>query len=175
MPKISPATGYLASFPRDIADDVIRRAACLFQQIGSQSETENFSSYSAVSHLRLEESWTFSIMPGTCSLQIISQPISPAPPPLANPWAITRAPSNFGQFRNAVLIGNVEDGKINAFSDSGEFLGPLTHADNTPLVIPGLWDFDFAGPGPHLYFTAGPAVADFCGNGLFGFISPARR
>jgi hypothetical protein len=54
-------------------------------------------------------------------------------------------------------------------------------ADNTPIVIPGLWDFDFtqanryAGPGPHLYFTAGPNVADFCGNGLFGFITPARR
>jgi len=79
------------------------------------------------------------------------------------------------------LIGNVEDGKINAFSDSGQFLGPLLHTDNTPIVIPGLWDFDFApgnrytGPGPHLYFTAGPNVADFCGNGLFGFISPARR
>ena len=101
--------------------------------------------------------------------------------PLTSPWAITRAPSHFGQFSNAILIGNVEEGKINAFSDSGEFLGPLLHSDNTPIVIPGLWDFDFApgnghaGPGPHLYFTAGPTLDDFCGNGLFGFIYPAPR
>jgi uncharacterized protein (TIGR03118 family) len=105
----------------------------------------------------------------------------PSAGPLANPWPVTRAPANFGQFSSKILIGNVEDGKINAFSDSGEFLGPLLHSDNTPIVIPGLWDFDFtrgnrdAGPGPHLYFTAGPNAADFCGNGLFGFISPARR
>jgi uncharacterized protein (TIGR03118 family) len=105
----------------------------------------------------------------------------PGAGPLANPWPITRAPSNFGQFRNKILIGNVEDGKINAFSDSGEFLGPLVHTDSTPIVIPGLWDFDFAqgnryaGPGAHLYFTAGPNVADFCGNGLFGTISVPRR
>ena len=100
--------------------------------------------------------------------------------PLANPWPITRAPSHFGHFSNTLLIGNVEEGTINAFSDSGEFLGPLLRSDNTPMVIPGLWDFDFApgnrytGPGPHLYFTAGPDAADFCGNGLFGFISPER-
>jgi uncharacterized protein (TIGR03118 family) len=105
----------------------------------------------------------------------------PGAGPLANPWPITRAPSHFGQFSNTLLIGNVEDGKINGFSDSGEFLGPLVGSDNTPIVIPGLWDFEFApgnryaGPGPHLYFTAGPNVADFCGNGLFGFISPTNR
>jgi uncharacterized protein (TIGR03118 family) len=104
----------------------------------------------------------------------------PGAGPLANPWPITRAPSNFGQFSNKILIGNVEDGKINAFSDAGDSLGPLLH-DGTPIVIPGLWDFDFApgnryvGPGPHLYFTAGPNVADFCGNGLFGTISVPRR
>jgi uncharacterized protein (TIGR03118 family) len=104
----------------------------------------------------------------------------PGAGPLTNPWAITRAPANFGQFSNAILIGNVEDGKINAFSESGEFLGPLLRSDNTTIVIPGLWDLDFApgnryaSPGPHLYFTAGPDVADFCGNGLFGFISAAR-
>ena len=68
----------------------------------------------------------------------------PGAGPLVNPWAITRAPANFGQFSNAILIGNVEDEKINAFSDSGEFLGPLVHTDNTPIVIPGLWVFDFA-------------------------------
>jgi uncharacterized protein (TIGR03118 family) len=101
--------------------------------------------------------------------------------PLVNPWGIIRAPANFGQFSNAILIGNVEDGKINAFDNSGQFLGPLLRTDNTPMVIPGLWDFDFApgnrntGPDPHLCFTAGPNVADFCGNGLFGLISPARR
>jgi hypothetical protein len=82
---------------------------------------------------------------------------------------------------NSILIENVEDGKLNTVCDSGEFLAPLLHADNTPIIIPGLWDFDFApgnryaGPRPHLYFTAGPDIADFCGNGLFGFISSAHR
>jgi len=35
----------------------------------------------------------------------------PGAGPLANPWVITRAPAHFGPFSNAILIGNVEDGK----------------------------------------------------------------
>jgi uncharacterized protein (TIGR03118 family) len=98
--------------------------------------------------------------------------------PLSNPWAVARAPSNFGPFSNAILIGNVEDGRINAFSDSGQFLGPLLYTNNTPVVIPGLWDFEFAGSKQkpaQLYFTAGPDANDFCGNGLFGIISPKPK
>jgi uncharacterized protein (TIGR03118 family) len=105
----------------------------------------------------------------------------PGAGPLVNPWAITRAPSNFGQFSNTILIGNVEDGKINAFSDSGQFLGALLAPNNKPIVIPGLWDFDFANSaaaarsGAQLYFVGGPDAADFCGNGLFGYLTPRGR
>jgi uncharacterized protein (TIGR03118 family) len=99
----------------------------------------------------------------------------PGAGPLVNPWGITRAPARFGPFSNAILIGNVEDGKINAFNESGQFLGTLSHNGN-PIVIPGLWDLEFAsasrhGPSNRLYFNAGPNASDFCGNGLFGFIT----
>jgi uncharacterized protein (TIGR03118 family) len=97
--------------------------------------------------------------------------------PLVNPWPVRRAPSNFGPFSNAILIGNVEDGRINAFSDSGQFLGPLLYTNNTPVFIDGLWDFIFVQgkKNAQLYFTAGPDADDFCGNGLFGFISPKGK
>jgi uncharacterized protein (TIGR03118 family) len=103
----------------------------------------------------------------------------PGAGPLVNPWAITKAPAKFGPFSNAILIGNVEDGKINAFSESGRFLGALSQ-QGRPIVIPGLWDLEFApvtrnGPSNQLYFNAGPNVPDFCGNGLFGFISLGNK
>src|SRR5207244_1356759 len=60
--------------------------------------------------------------------------------PLVNPWPITRAPANFGQFSNAILIGNVEDGRISAFDNFGNFLGQLTDLNGNPIAIPGLWD-----------------------------------
>ena len=102
---------------------------------------------------------------------------SPGAGPLANPWAIVRAPHDFGRFSDALLIGNVEDGKINAFHPhTGAFLGTLTDLKGQPIVIPGLWDLTFGGGTAlngkpnRLYFTAGPNAADFAGNGLFGVI-----
>jgi len=99
--------------------------------------------------------------------------------PLCNPWGITQAPSDFGKFRNALLIGNVEDGRINAFDpDTGTFLGAMSRLDGTPIVIPGLWDLAFGGGGKNngkktnqLFFTAGFDASDPAGNGLFGSIS----
>jgi uncharacterized protein (TIGR03118 family) len=74
---------------------------------------------------------------------------APGAGPLVNPWAIVHAPSHFGQFSNALLIGNVEDGKINAFDpNTGAFLGPLTNPGGDPIIIPGLWELSFGG-GPH--------------------------
>jgi uncharacterized protein (TIGR03118 family) len=116
----------------------------------------------------------------------------PGAGPLVNPWAIAKAPANFGEFSNALLIGNVEDGRINAFSpNTGAFLGTLSHPDGNPIVIPGLWDLSFRSEGRdirelslgdddqdkskfnQLFFTAGPNLVDFAGNGLFGVIFPA--
>jgi len=105
---------------------------------------------------------------------------APEAGPLVNPWAIAKAPSNFGVFSNAFLIGNAEDGKINAFDpNTGAFLGSLERPNGTPIVIDGLWDFSFGadsrnnGKSNQLYFTAGPNIVDFAGNGLFGMIFAA--
>jgi uncharacterized protein (TIGR03118 family) len=97
--------------------------------------------------------------------------------PLVNPWGIAQAPANFGAFSNDILIGNVEDGRINAFDPhTGAFLGPLTYTNGKPIVIPGLWALEFGAGSPNngktneLFFTAGLTATDPTGNGLFGKI-----
>ena len=76
------------------------------------------------------------------------------------PWGVVAAPSTFGQFPNAILVGNFGDGTINAFDTKGNFLGQVTNSANTPLVNPGLWDMVFGGGGASgnsgtLFLTAG--------------------
>jgi uncharacterized protein (TIGR03118 family) len=62
--------------------------------------------------------------------------------PLHSPWGLALAPSNFGPFGNAVLVGNnIKDGEINAFDPgSGGFLGHLADASGRPITINQLWD-----------------------------------
>jgi uncharacterized protein (TIGR03118 family) len=98
--------------------------------------------------------------------------------PLHSPWALALAPDNFGQFSNAVLIGNnTKDGRINAFDPgTGAFLGTLRDASGAPISIDQLWGLDFGkgaganGATNELFFTAGP---DAYANGLFGVITVA--
>jgi uncharacterized protein (TIGR03118 family) len=96
--------------------------------------------------------------------------------PLVNPWGITRAPADFGRFSNSILLGNVEDGRINAYDSAGNYLGQLQRPNGTPIVIPGLWDLSFGGDSrsngktSQLFFTAGFDAADPAGNGLFGML-----
>jgi uncharacterized protein (TIGR03118 family) len=76
------------------------------------------------------------------------------------PWAVVATPATFGQFPNAILVGNFGDGTINAYDTTGKFLGKLTDSSNNMLVNPGLWDLVFGGGGPSgdpgtLYLTAG--------------------
>jgi hypothetical protein len=76
------------------------------------------------------------------------------------PWGMVAAPATFGTFPNAILVGNFGDGTINAFDNTGKFLGQLTDSSNNVLVNPGLWDMVFGGGGPSgdpntLYLTAG--------------------
>jgi len=76
------------------------------------------------------------------------------------PWGVVTAPSTFGTFPNAILVGNFGDGSINAFDTTGKFLGQLTDSSKNALVNPGLWDLVFGGGGPSgdpntLYLTAG--------------------
>jgi uncharacterized protein (TIGR03118 family) len=76
------------------------------------------------------------------------------------PWGVVQTPASFGQFSNAILIGNFGDGTINAYDNTGKFLGQLTDSSNNVLVNPGLWDMVFGGGGSSgnadtLYLTAG--------------------
>src|SRR5450631_3376131 len=86
--------------------------------------------------------------------------------------------SNFGGNGNrerkdsVILVGNFGDGRINVFSQRGEFIGQL-QSKKHPIVIDGLWSLSFAPAlatdrGPlRLYFTAGP---DHETDGVFGFL-----
>jgi uncharacterized protein (TIGR03118 family) len=89
------------------------------------------------------------------------------------PWGMAMAPADFGVFSGALLVGNFGDGKINAFDAStGAMMGTLSKADNTPIVVDGLWGIAFGNnlssqPSNTLFFAAGPADES---HGLYGRI-----
>jgi uncharacterized protein (TIGR03118 family) len=89
------------------------------------------------------------------------------------PWGMAIAPSNFGQFSNALLVGNFGNGRIHAYDPvSGALLGTLRRPGGSPIHVDGLWGIAFgnggqAGPLNTLYFTAGPADET---HGAFGRI-----
>ena len=94
---------------------------------------------------------------------------------LNSPWGVAIAPSTFGAFGGALLVGNFGDGKINAFdATTGALLGTLQGANGNPIVINGLWALIFGNGGNGgdkntLYFTAGPGGQQ---HGLFGSLAP---
>ena len=89
------------------------------------------------------------------------------------PWGLAMAPANFGDFSNAILVGNFGDGKINAYNPStGAFIGTLSKSDHTPIVIDGLWGIAFGNgvnnqPANTLFYTAGPSDE---AHGIYGRI-----
>jgi len=91
------------------------------------------------------------------------------------PWGVAIAPADFGKFSNALLVGNLQDGRINAFDlNTGSSLGPLADEETgKPIEIPGLWSIEFGGGNPNngntneLFFVAGP---DTYFGGVFGKI-----
>jgi uncharacterized protein (TIGR03118 family) len=93
---------------------------------------------------------------------------------LNSPWGLALAPADFGDFSNALLVGNFGDGKINAYDVStGAFLGQLKDASGNPLIFNGLWGLRFgnggnAGPPNTLFVTAG---IDDEAHGLFASIT----
>jgi uncharacterized protein (TIGR03118 family) len=93
---------------------------------------------------------------------------------LNSPWGLALAPAGFGDFGNALLVGNVGDGLINAFdATSGSLLGTLLDLTSNPIVNDGLRGLHFGNGGNGgdlntLYFTAG---LDRGSNGLFGSIA----
>ena len=79
---------------------------------------------------------------------------------LAAPWGVTVAPTDFGKFSNALLVGNFGNGRISAYNAAGKFLGQLADVHKKPIVIPFLWAIGFgngqgAGPTSTLFFDAG--------------------
>lgn len=90
---------------------------------------------------------------------------------LKAPWGLALAPSNFGPFSNALLVGDFGSGQIAAFdAANGRFLGDMQDANGRPIVIEGLWGITFgngvsAGDRNALYFAAG---TDDETHGLFG-------
>ena len=90
------------------------------------------------------------------------------------PWGVVATPAAFGQFSNAILVGNFGDGTINAFDTTGKSLGQVVDSNNKAIVNPGLWDMVFGSGGtgdPNtLYFTAGGPNQT---SGLFATLVPA--
>ena len=91
------------------------------------------------------------------------------------------APWNFGKFRNALLVGNFGDGRIDAFNlRTGTFLGQLKDANGNAIEIDGLWGlavgygsyslYDSSGT-RSVYFTAGPNDEN---DGLLGALQANR-
>jgi uncharacterized protein (TIGR03118 family) len=93
---------------------------------------------------------------------------------LNSPWGLAFAPSDFGLFSHALLVGDFGDGVINAFdAKSGHFLGSLKDKNGNLIAVDGLWGLAFgngnnAGKRNTLLFTAGPNGEN---NGLFGTIT----
>lgn len=101
---------------------------------------------------------------------------------LSSPWGIAKAPSDFGEFANDILVGNFGDGMINAYDPAtGHWLGRLSDSDAKPIVNPGLWTVTFSGAAGQtamnavpdtLYITAGLLGPTHENAGLFAMISP---
>jgi uncharacterized protein (TIGR03118 family) len=90
------------------------------------------------------------------------------------PWGMALAPSNFGKFSNALLVGNFGDGTIVGFDlSTGEQIGYLRDPQGERVVIDGLWALFFGngaslGRADFLYFTAGPNEET---DGVFGSLN----
>jgi uncharacterized protein (TIGR03118 family) len=83
---------------------------------------------------------------------------------LNSPWGLALV-------NGELWVGNFGDGLIHNYDPAtGAFLETISHADNTPLQIDGLWALlPLVTPfGPRVYFTAG--IGDEA-HGLFGFIT----
>ena len=110
---------------------------------------------------------------------VLVQRLQNIPGVLSAPWGVALAPQDFGFFSHALLIGNRFSGTIAAFNfTDGQFIGNLLDANDTPIVISGLWGLEFdnrtsnqadPSPGPALFFSAG--INGYV-DGLFGTLTP---
>jgi hypothetical protein len=80
---------------------------------------------------------------------------------LNSPWGVEIAPSSFGKFAGALLVGNFGDGHVLAYdATSGAFLGTLADPGGNPLALGDLWAISHGtgiagGDGGALYFATG--------------------
>jgi uncharacterized protein (TIGR03118 family) len=93
--------------------------------------------------------------------QLQQRLILPGNKHLTDPWAIAKAPANFGSFSNDLLVGNFGNGHINAFDPtSGQFVGELKDASGDAIAIRHLWGWRSAmaaRPDPGTRCTSRPA------------------
>jgi len=92
------------------------------------------------------------------------------------PWGLALAPKSFGPFAGDLLVGNLGNGRINAYNPStGKFLGSLDGADGQPVAISGLWGLEVGssafGGASSVVFSAGPSGYS---TGLVGTLTPAK-
>jgi uncharacterized protein (TIGR03118 family) len=91
------------------------------------------------------------------------------------PWGVVWTTRDFGEFSNAILVGNFRSGWIAAFNGfTHKFLGFVKNPDDSLMFIDGLWSLTFgndgsAGPANTLFFSAGINGEN---DGLFGTITP---
>jgi uncharacterized protein (TIGR03118 family) len=91
------------------------------------------------------------------------------------PWGVVWTTRDFGEFSNAILVGNFRSGWIGAFNGfTHKFLGFVENPDNSLMTIDGIWSLTFgndgaAGLANTLYFSAGINNEN---DGLFGTITP---
>lgn len=91
------------------------------------------------------------------------------------PWGMAMAPTSFGRFGGALLVGNFGNGLIHAFDPrTGLLLGSLHDGDGNRVVIPNLWGLrvgntNFGGTDA-VVFTAGPGDEE---HGLVGSLTPS--
>ena len=92
-----------------------------------------------------------------------------------SPWGVVWTPRDFGEYSNAILVGNFGSGQIAAFNGfTGKFIALVKNPDDSVMTIDGLWALAFgnnarAGSSTTLFFTAG--IQDEM-HGLFGTITP---
>jgi uncharacterized protein (TIGR03118 family) len=91
------------------------------------------------------------------------------------PWGVVWTTRDFGEFSNAILVGNFRSGWIAAFNGfTHKFLGFLKNPDDSRVTIDGIWSLTFgndanAGLANTLFFTAGINNEQ---DGLFGTLTP---
>jgi uncharacterized protein (TIGR03118 family) len=102
---------------------------------------------------------------------------------LNSPWGVAQVPDGgFRGLKDAILVGNFGDGRINIFDEHGKFEGQLSDSANNPITITGLWALAFAPSGQSfqkqgrkadqpLFFTAGPNDEN---DGIFGYLNIRR-